>query len=128
MHDSTLSAQVQHLLLANRFSGKCEAHVRADIPNGLSYLPPIEGSALLDLRELKVLGVAGWHIYFGPTAAASNGSGLAELALTELHISTWQHEPHDLLSAALRGGAECLPANCRILRFNRRPKNGHACM
>ncbi len=68
----------------------------------------MEGSALLDLRELRVLGVAGWHIYFLPRAASLADSSGAELALTELHASTWQHEQHDvLLTAALRKGERC---------------------
>ncbi len=68
----------------------------------------MEGSALLGLRELRALGVEGWHIYFGRGAACQLTSGscnAAELALTELHASTWQHEHHEvLLSTALRKG------------------------
>ena len=64
----------------------------------------IEGSALLDLRELKVLDVAGWYIYLMPQEATSNGSVLAELALTELHTSMVFMQRQTLLDAALRGG------------------------
>ena len=68
----------------------------------------VEGSALLDMRELRALGVAGWHIYILPDDAPFCGSADAELPLTELHASAWRHEDHEvLLNAALRGGTTC---------------------
>ncbi len=68
----------------------------------------VEGSALLDMRELRALGVAGWHIYILSNDAPFCGSADAELPLTELHASAWRHEDHEvLLNAALRGGTTC---------------------
>ncbi len=68
-------------------------------------MPVIEGSALLGMQELRVLGVAGWHIYLVPRDVSFGGSTDAKLPLTELHASAWRHEDHEvLLNAALRGG------------------------
>ena len=65
----------------------------------------IDGSALLGLKQLRVLRITFWHIYLTPQAACSGGSGTAELALTKLHTSAWRHERHPvLLDAAIRGG------------------------
>ncbi len=80
------------------------AHADARLHFGFKN-PVVEGSALLELRELRVLGVAAWHIHLKPTAFSSRSNGLAELPLTELHASTWRHDGHGaLLDAALRGG------------------------
>lgn len=73
---------------------------------GDELVPAIEGSALLTLRDLEVLRLDGWPVYFKPRAASSGGNGDAALALTELNTSSWLHEDHNvLLHAALRGGA-----------------------
>ena len=70
---------------------------------------PIEGSALLNLRELKVLKANWWNIYFKPAAASSSKSRPIELVLPELSTtarSELLHADHQsLLHAALRGGA-----------------------
>ena len=98
----------------------------ADAPLHDEYIhDPIEGSSLLSLRELKVLKANWWNIYFKPVVASSGKSVFAELALTELNASTWQHADHKvinkfkLLHAALRGGTQSSPhadlqyiANC----------------
>ena len=89
----------------------------------------MDGSALLSMQELMVLGVAGWNIYFRLGASSSNGSGLAKLALTELHASirlpgavvAAVDGPHDsLLNAALRGGDRC---SCACHRLSKSQKN-----
>ncbi|CAL5228732.1 g11917 [Coccomyxa viridis] len=68
-------------------------------------LPAIDGSALLSLRELRILRLDGWPIYLRPRGALSSGSIGAELALTELSASIWRHKDYEgLLHAALRGG------------------------
>lgn len=49
-----------------------------------------------------------------PQEGSYDGSGLAELALTELRISMWLLDPREttLLNAALRGGEEYSYARC----------------
>ena len=92
-------------------------HARAGTMGDLDYNAlAIDGSALLDLRDLRVLGVVGWPIYLMRRRAPSGGSTDAELALTELHASTlWRKDHEMLLHAALRGGERACRAQacCR---------------
>ena len=73
--------------------------------------PAIDDSALLALRDLRFLQTDGWNIYIRPRPTPSGSSGGApELKLTELSVSTWQHDSHEgLLHAALREGKEAAP-------------------
>ena len=76
-------------------------------------IPDIEGSALLDLRDLRVLRAAGWRIYLTPRAATPCSSSAASLALTELCTPTRRYRYHQrLLDAVLHGGERhCLCGN-----------------
>ena len=97
----------QHLQLATADSGRSSGHVHADMESDpTNSAIQIEGSALLDLQELTVLGVAGWRIHLIPRAASTDGSGLAELAVTELHVCVWERN-ETLLKAAIREGERC---------------------
>ena len=77
----------------------------------------IEGSTLLNMQELRVLGVAGWHIYILPSYTLLGDSTDAVLQLTELHASAWRHEDHEvLLNAALHGGPIYHPLGKKIVQ------------
>ncbi len=101
-------------MLSVRICGLQHAYLREALcadgwPREKHMRTPIEGSALLNLRELKVLKANWWNIYFEPAAASSSKSRPIELVLPELSTtarSELLHADHQsLLHAALRGGA-----------------------